>query len=145
MYEECKFVWEISKNVWPVVARKRPTWVAMKDRATELESVLNTLREIKEACEKAIEFGVFKGEVMDGWNKETITKITPENISRIYFDSGYLVVYLREGRFEGHAEFLKILDDLIDYEIDQLEKHRQYMKEAEKYLRVEIVEESDEY
>ena len=143
--EESRFVWEFSKDLRPAVAEKRRVWRSMKEKEESIEAILEELREVREACIKAMEFGIFEGEIKDGWgSKETVTEITPENIYRIYFDSGWLVVYLKEGKFEGEdIDYIRILDDLIDFERRQLEEQRELMKEAEKYLKVEVVVEEE--
>jgi len=145
--EESRFVWEFSKDLRPAMAEKRRVWKSMKEKEESIEAMLEKLREVREACIKAMEFGIFEGEIKDGWgSKETVTEITPENIYRIHFDSGWLVVYLKEGKFEGEdVDYIRILDDLIDFEGEQLKKQRELLEEAAQYLKVEVVVEDEEY
>lgn len=141
--EESRFVWEFGKNVWPLVAEKKREWRSMKEREERIEAILEGLREVREACVKAMEFGVFEGEVREGWGEESVTEIAATNVYRVHFDSGRLVIYLKKGKFEGDVDYVRILDDLIDFERRQLEEQREFMKEAAQYLKVEVVVEEE--
>jgi len=137
--EEAKFVWEFSKELRPIKSAKAKTWMSMKEKEERIEALLKNLKEVREACIKASEFGVFEGEIKDGWGEETVTEITPENIYKINFSSGLLAVHIK-GKFEGEedVDYIRILDDLIDFEEEQLKRQRELMEEAAQYLKVDV-------
>jgi hypothetical protein len=138
MEEKVRFVWEEYIRVELKKAKKFRSWVDMKNRFEEIEEALNKIEKIKELAEKAQEFGVLE---------VTVSLIKSEIFEmEVVFSSGYLNIVLNKVLVTKFLDIEKVekenwrevLEKMIEWQKTELEKMEQYLKEAEKYLVVNI-------
>lgn len=138
MEENVRFVWEKELGVKLYVAEKDNTYRGMKIRLQKIQEAIEALEEIRDLAEKANEYGVLNTSVYYyGGDFE------------LEFRDAYLYIYPDRKEYEATKQkvkeegVLKFLDELIEQEKQEELKMKRLLKEAEKYLIVEV-ELSDE-
>jgi len=140
--EKIRFVWEVVKNVSTYVARKERRYEDMKKLYEEIENTIQELKEVRDISEKAEEFGVLK--VSTGYYGYSVGFKNGElwfNVKLIGERTGEDPEQVRE---RINKDWKEALNWLIAFEEEQLKRMKGFLKEAEKYLVVEVIDDEDE-
>jgi len=146
LQKNMRFVWEEDVVVDMAVAEKFSEWEIMEVREQTLKENIEKLQRIEELAEKAKEYGVLRTKAKMYWERDEEDVINVKNVSKVTFNNGVLEIKFHRGRYEDvkGLDFFGFLNEIIEYQRRELEKHREYMKEAEKFLVVELEEEEEE-
>lgn len=140
MKEKVRFIWEDSIRTDIITARKSKIYTKMKERYEEIKEAIETLKRIINLSEKAEEFGVLEVKNSYGYDVYMDWGILKFNVEEIEKATGMDKEVIESKIKENWKEFIL---ELINFEQEQEELMKQYLKEAEPYLTVKVIEDED--
>ena len=142
MEEKVKFVWEKDISVYLQNAKKQRIYSSMKSLYEEIQKTVEKLKEILELCKKEEEYGVLRVHATTmGGSIELYEGELYFNIKHIGEITG---VKREEVEEKVKQSWKETLNWLIAFEEEQLKRMKEFLKEAEKYLVVEVIDDEDE-
>ncbi|MHA1614175.1 MAG: hypothetical protein ACTSYJ_04975, partial [Candidatus Thorarchaeota archaeon] len=130
LQKNMRFVWEEKLIVYPARAEKFRNWNAMETREKTLKENIENLNRIKELAEKANEYGVLATDIRVCVKKEDEETARPENVEAFGFADGELWVRFERGdKYQvENLDLIEFLEELIEHQKTELQKHQEYMK-----------------